>query len=56
MLEKTPGNPLLHKLRVIHILEADYNLTLKAIFGQRLLQNCEMHEALGDIQDGFHKG
>jgi hypothetical protein len=56
MLEKIPGNPLLHKLRVIHILEADYNLTLKAIFGRRLLQNCETHEALGDIQDGFRKG
>jgi hypothetical protein len=34
MLEKTPGTPLLHKLRVIHILEADYNLTLKDIFGK----------------------
>jgi hypothetical protein len=34
MLEKTPGSPILHKLRVIHILEADYNLTLKAIFGR----------------------
>jgi hypothetical protein len=41
MLEKIPGKPLLHKLRVIHILEADYNLTLKAIFGKRLMHNCE---------------
>jgi hypothetical protein len=56
MLEKVPGNPLLHKLRVIHILEADYNLTLKAIFGRRLLYNCESHGALGDLQDGFRKG
>jgi hypothetical protein len=32
MLEKIPGKPLLHKLHVIHILEADYNLTLKEIF------------------------
>jgi hypothetical protein len=53
MLEKTPGTPLLHKLRVIHILEADYNLTLKAIFGWRLMQNCEKYGLLGDIQDGF---
>jgi hypothetical protein len=56
MLEKVPGTPLLHKLRVIHILEADYNLTLKAIFGRRLMQNCERHGTLGDIQDGFRKG
>jgi hypothetical protein len=56
MLEKSPGNPLLHKLRVIHILEADYNLTLKAIFGRRLMKNCEKHGTLGDLQDGFRKG
>jgi hypothetical protein len=56
MLEKIPGKPLLHKLRVIHILEADYNLALKQIFGKRLLQNCEKHGHLGDYQDGFRKG
>jgi hypothetical protein len=28
MLEKIARKPLLHKLRVIHILEADYNLAL----------------------------
>jgi hypothetical protein len=56
MLKKVPGNPLLHKLRVIHILEADYNLTLKAIFGRRLLKNCEAYGTLGEIQDGFRKG
>jgi hypothetical protein len=55
MLEKIPGRPYLHKLRVIHILEADYNLALKEIFGQRLLQNCEKHDKLGDIQDSFRK-
>jgi hypothetical protein len=55
MLEKSPGNPLLHKLGVIHILEADYNLALKAIFG-RLLHNCETHGMLGEQQDGFRKG
>jgi hypothetical protein len=56
MLEKIPGKPLLHKLRVIHILEADYNLALKQIFGKRLLRNCEKHGTLGDLQDGFRKG
>jgi hypothetical protein len=56
MLEKIPGKPFLHKLRVIHILEADYNLALKQIFGKRLLQNCEKFGMLGDVQDGFRKG
>jgi hypothetical protein len=56
MLEKIPGKPMLHKLRVIHILEADYNLVLKEIFGRRLMWQCESHGRLGDLQDGFRKG
>lgn len=28
MIEKEPGNPKLHRLRVIHIYETDYNLIL----------------------------
>jgi hypothetical protein len=55
MLEKIPGKPFLHKLRVIHILEADYNLALKNIFGRRLMRNCEKHGVLGNLQDGFRK-
>jgi hypothetical protein len=56
MLEKIEGKPLLHKLRVIHIVEADYNLALKEIFGRRLMYNCEQFGTLGDYQDGFRKG
>jgi hypothetical protein len=56
MLEKIPGKPYLHKLRVIHILGADYNLALKDIFGRCLMWNCENYGKLGDIQDGFRKG
>jgi hypothetical protein len=56
MLEKIQGKPLLHKLRVIHIMEADYNLALKVIFGKRLMKNCESYGTLGDYQDGFRKG
>ena len=26
MIEKDPGNPLIHRLRVIHLYECDYNL------------------------------
>jgi hypothetical protein len=56
MLEKIQGRPMLHKLRVIHIMEADYNLILKILFGKRLMQNCERHGTLGQLQDGFRKG
>jgi hypothetical protein len=56
MLEKIPEKPLLHKHRVILILEADYNLTLKNIFGRHLMKNCEKYGSLGELQDGFHKG
>jgi hypothetical protein len=56
MLEKIQGRPMLHKLRVIHIMEADYNLIIKILFGKRLMQNCERHGTLGQLQDGFRKG
>jgi hypothetical protein len=35
---------------------ADYNLTLKIIFGRRLMRNCENFKVLGEVQDGFRKG
>jgi hypothetical protein len=55
MLEKIPGKPYLHKLQVIQILEANYNFTLKEIFGRCLLQNCKKDGKLRNIQDGFWK-
>jgi hypothetical protein len=56
MIKKIPNHPYINKLRVIHLLEADYNLCLKAIFGQKLTWNCEEHKALGDVQNGFRPG
>jgi ribonuclease HI len=56
LIEKIPNRPYIHKLRVIHLLEADYNLCLKAIFGRKLTWNCEEHGVLGDIQNGFRPG
>jgi hypothetical protein len=56
VIEKIPNKPYVHKLRIIHLLEADYNLCLKAIFGRKLTWNCEEHGTLGDIQNGFRPG
>jgi hypothetical protein len=33
MIEKDPGNPQIERLQVIHLFEADYNLSLKLIWG-----------------------
>jgi hypothetical protein len=37
MIEKDPGNPRIERLRVIHHFEADYNLSLKLIWGSRMV-------------------
>jgi exonuclease III len=45
MLEKDPGNPRIHRLRVIHIYEADYNLLL-AVKWREGLHHAEDHRLL----------
>jgi hypothetical protein len=37
MIEKDPGNPRIERLRVIHPFEANYNLSLKLLWGKRLV-------------------
>jgi hypothetical protein len=34
MIEKDPGNPRIERLHVIHLFEADYNLSLKLLWGK----------------------
>ena len=52
MLEKTPGNPRIDKLRVIQIIEADLNMCLRIIFGRRLVQRAEQAGTIPSSQWG----
>ena len=49
MLEKKPGNCRLHRLRIIQLMEADYNFVLALLFGHRLAnfahKRCNMNMA-----------
>jgi hypothetical protein len=45
MNEKEPGDPRIHILRVIHLYEADYSLTLGIQFSQ-LMHHCEDNQLL----------
>ena len=37
MLEKNQGKPRVSRLRLIHLLEADYNFVLHTMWGRRLV-------------------
>jgi hypothetical protein len=56
MLEKEKGSPKLHRLRVIHLLEADLNLLVKIIIARRFVWHCEDHKAFGEAQAGSRPG
>jgi hypothetical protein len=56
ILEKTPGQPRLEKLRIIMLYEADFNFVLKLIWGKRLVRNAEYHKVLGTSNHGSRPG
>jgi ribonuclease HI len=51
-IEKIPGKPLLHKLRIIHLIESDFNLMIGILWGRRLMKNAEKLKMLGGEQQG----
>jgi hypothetical protein len=48
ILKKIPGKPIIEELRIIMLYEADFNFTLKLIWGRRLVQHAEQYKVLGD--------
>ena len=56
MLEKDPGNPRVHRLRIIHLFEADFNFFLKLQWGHRLVRRAVELDLLHDSQHGSTPG
>lgn len=56
MLEKIPNRPVIEKLRVIHLFEADLNAWTGIVFGRRMMHKAEALEMLGEEQGGSRKG
>ena len=55
MIEKDPGNSKIHRLRVIHLYEADYNFLLQAKW-RALIQHAESEQSLHPGQYGGRAG
>jgi hypothetical protein len=55
MIEKDTSVPAIHRLRIIHLYEADYNLFLKLQWELHLVRHNEKHHGLKDQQFGSRK-
>ena len=55
MLQKDPGNPRIHHLRIIHIYEADYNMLL-AVKWRQAIHHAEDHKLLNAGMYGSRPG
>jgi hypothetical protein len=56
LIEKDAGRPAIHRLRIIHLFEADYNLFLKLQWGHRLIRRADELNLLNDGQYGSRPG
>jgi hypothetical protein len=52
MIYKEPGNYNLEKLRVIHLFEADFNLMVGILFGQRAMYHAKDNDLIHKGQGG----
>jgi hypothetical protein len=56
VIKRIPAKPLLNKLRVIHLFEADFNLCLRILMGNAPDAPSRTPKALGEQQFGSRKG
>ena len=56
MIEKDAGKPCIHRLRIIHLFEADYNFFLKLQWGHRLVRQAVSLDLLHTSQHGSTPG
>ena len=52
MIEKDIGQPKIHRLRLIHLFEADMNGIAKIIWARRFIYHCQDHNLLHSSQHG----
>ena len=52
MIEKDPANPCIERLCVIHLFKADYNFSLKLLWGHWLIYQGEDNKCFGHQQYG----
>jgi hypothetical protein len=56
MIEKDPGLPKIHRLRIIHLFEADFNFILKILWGSRLVRRAQNDGMINTGQYGSVPG
>ena len=56
VLEKIPGRPIIEKLRIVMLFDAQFNFALKLIFGRRMIYHAEDNRFFGNANHGSRPG